>query len=211
MVRCLLLYFSGTFDLTLQGNLQNKELSDDTDGILSMQGVSWINRTAISYGTITLYVKHYKDENGIEHVDSDQTLTGIPGTTELRTLDWSSREHYDYLFGAVVGKSRRRNVGDIEDDYLKGGWLPDTLEHGVIASWIESDTKKSGYSWTSDEVRCVIPNQGLNKHHHYRYGALKKSRGKGATRDTLSSPKNLAVKLSKPVLCMITVSQMPWV
>lgn len=130
----------------------NKELSDDTDGILSMQGVSWINRTAISYATITLYAKHYKDENGIEHVDSDQTLTGIPGTTEERTLDWTPREHYDYLFGAVVGKSRRRNVGDIEDDFLKGGWLPDTLEHGVIASWIESDTKKSGYSWISDEV-----------------------------------------------------------
>jgi len=130
----------------------NKELSDDTDGILSMQGVSWINRTAISYGIITLYVKHYKDENGVEHIDSDQTLTRIPGTTENRILDWTTREHYDYLFGAVVGKSTRRNVGDIEDDYLKGGWLPDTLEHGVIASWIESDTKKSGYSWTSDEV-----------------------------------------------------------
>ncbi|KAH9166100.1 hypothetical protein EDB89DRAFT_2101651 [Lactarius sanguifluus] len=132
--------------------VMNKELSDDTDGILSMQGVSWINRTAISYGTITLYVKHYKDENGIEHVDTDQTLTGISGTAELRVLDWTTREHYDYLFGHVIGKSRRRNVGDIEDDFLKGGWLPDTVEHGVISSWIESDTKKSGYSWTSDEV-----------------------------------------------------------
>ncbi|KAI9429739.1 hypothetical protein H4582DRAFT_1189833 [Lactarius indigo] len=132
--------------------VMNKELSDDTDGIMSMQGVSWINRTAISYGTITLYVKHYKDENGVEHVDSDQTLVGIPGTTELRVLDWTKKDHYDYLFGHVVGKSRRRNVGDIEDDFLKGGWLPDTVEHGVIASSIESDTNKSGYSWTSDEV-----------------------------------------------------------
>ncbi|KAF8272757.1 hypothetical protein EI94DRAFT_1565356 [Lactarius quietus] len=130
----------------------NKELSDDMDGVLSMQGVSWFNRTAISYGIITLYVKHFKDENGIEHVVSDQTLTGIPGTTEIRILDSTIREHYDYLFGAVIGKSRRRNVGDIEDDFLKGGWLPDTMEHGVIATWAESDTKKSGYSWTSDEV-----------------------------------------------------------
>ena len=158
MVRCpLLCIFSGASVLTSQGNLQNKDLSDDTDGILSMQGVSWFNRTAISYGTITLYVKHNKDENGVEHVVSDQTLTGIPGTTEKRTLDWKTTEHYDYVFGAVVGKSRRCNVGDIEDDFLKGGWLPDTLEHGVIASWIESDTKKSGYSWTSNEVRCESP------------------------------------------------------
>jgi hypothetical protein len=156
MVRCPLLCFSGASVLTFLGNLQNKELSDDTDGILSMQGVNWMNRTAISYGTITLYVKHHKDENGTEQVVSEQTLTGIPGTTEKRTLDWAVREHYDYLFGAVVGKSRRRNVGDIEDDFLRGGWLPDTVEHGVIASWIESDTAKSGYSWTSDEV-CRVP------------------------------------------------------
>ena len=146
---------SGASILTLLRNPQNKELSDDTDGILSMQGVSWINRTAISYGTITLYVKHHKDENGIEHVVSEQTLTGIPGTTEKRTLDSEVREHYDYVFGAVVGKSRRRKVEDIEDDFLRGGWLPDTIKDGVIASWIESDTAKSGYSWTSDEVRCV--------------------------------------------------------
>ncbi len=120
-----------------------------------MQGVSWLNRTAISYGTITLYVTHYKDEHGVEHVDTDQTLTGIPGTTEKRVLDWTTREHYDYLFGAVIGKSRRRKVEDIEDDFLKSGWLPDTLEHGIIASRMESDTKKSGYSWSSDEVCCL--------------------------------------------------------
>jgi hypothetical protein len=131
---------------------KNKELSDDTDEILSMQGIGKFNRTAISYGTITRYVKHNKDENGVEHVVSKQTLTGIPGTTEKRALDWTAEEHYDHLFGAIIGKSRRRNVGDIEDDFLKGGWLPDTLEHGVIATWLESDTKKSGYSWTADEV-----------------------------------------------------------
>lgn len=145
----------GASVLTLLKNLQNKELSDDTDGILSMQGVSWINRTAISYGTITLYIKHYKDENGIEHVVSEETLTGIPGSTEKRTLDWAVREHSDYVFGALVGKARRRKVEDIEDDFLRGGWLPDTVEHGVIALWTESDTAKSGYSWTSDEVSCV--------------------------------------------------------
>jgi hypothetical protein len=163
MVRCPLLCFSGVSVLTFLGNLQNKELSDDTDGILSMQGVSWMNRTAISYGTITLYVKHHKDENGIEQVVTEQTLTGIPGTTEKRILDWTVREHYDYLFGAVVGKSRRRKVEDIEEDFLRGGWLPDTVEHGVIGSWIESDTAKSGYSWTSDEVCCVSAFEtGLN-------------------------------------------------
>ena len=133
-----------------------------------MQGVSWINRTAISYGTITLYVKHHKDGNGIEHVFSEQTLSGIPVTTDKRTLDWAVREHYDYVFGAVVAKSRRRKVEDIEDDFLRGGWLPDTVEHGVIASWIESDTGKSGYNWTSDEVRFCI-SALVSRRTKYRY------------------------------------------
>ena len=157
LVRCPLLYFSGTSVLTLRGNLQNKELSDDTDGILSMQGIGWFIRSAISIGVITIYVKHYKDENGIEHVDMDRSLAGLPGTTEKRELDWTDREHYDNVFGALVGKSRRRNVADIEDQYLKSGWLPDTVEHGVIASSIQSDTEKSGYSWSSEEVRLSQP------------------------------------------------------
>lgn len=118
-----------------------------------MQGVTWISRTAISYATVTLYANHYKDENGIEHVDTDQTLTGgVPGTTEERILDWTPRDHYDYVFGAVTGKSRRLKVDEIEDKFLRDGWLPDTQEHGVICSWIESDRERSGYSWTSYEV-----------------------------------------------------------
>ncbi len=121
-----------------------------------MQGVTWISRTAISYATVTLYVNHYKDENGIEHIDTDQTLTGgVPGTTEKRILDWTPRGHYDYVFGAVTGKSRRLKVDEIEDKFLKDGWLPDTQEHGVICSWIESDRERSGYSWTSYEVRSL--------------------------------------------------------
>jgi len=131
-------------------------LSDDIDAILGMQGVTWISRTAISYATVTLYVNHYKDENGIEHIDTDQTLTGgVPGTTEKRILDWTPRGHYDYVFGAVTGKSRRLKVDEIEDKFLKDGWLPDTQEHGVICSWIESDRERSGYSWTSYEVRSL--------------------------------------------------------
>lgn len=39
--------------------------------------------------TITLHVKHYKDSEGVEHIDIDQTLTGgIKGTTENRVLNW---------------------------------------------------------------------------------------------------------------------------
>jgi len=46
-------------------------------------------------------------------------------------------------------------VAEIDDHFLKDGWLSDTQEHGVICSRIESDRDKSGYSWTSYEVRSA--------------------------------------------------------
>ena len=100
-------------------------------------------------------VKHYKDDDNVEHVDIDQTLSpgGIKGTKEIRTLDWVSRESEDHIFGPVVGRSRRLKVEDVEDEWLKKDWLPDTIEHGVINSVAESDTPKSGTTWIAEQVR----------------------------------------------------------
>ena len=120
---------------------------------MRLQGISWLTRRAIALATITLYVKHYKDDGGVEHIDIQQTLTGITGTTETRTLDWTFREHQDYLFGAVLGKSRRVKLDQIENEFLRSGWLPDTEEHGAIESYAKSDTPKSGTTWTGEQVR----------------------------------------------------------
>lgn len=68
--RCLLKFESLT-------SLQNKSLSGDYDRILQLQGISWFKRQAIKYATITLYVKHYRDDAGFEHIDIDQTITGV--------------------------------------------------------------------------------------------------------------------------------------
>jgi hypothetical protein len=106
---------------------------------------------------ITLYVRHYKGDDGVERIDIDQTLTGIPGTSENRTLDWTFREHDDYLFGPVRGKSRRANVDEIENEFLRKGWLPDTVQDGVIDSYVESDTPKSHTSWIAEQVRQTFP------------------------------------------------------
>lgn len=103
--------------------------------------------------TVTLYVKHYKDDDGVEHIDIDQRLTGgIPGTTENRILDWTSREHNDRLFGHVLGRSRRVKVDKIENEFLRNGWLPDTVQHGGINSYVESDTPKTGTQWIAEQV-----------------------------------------------------------
>ena len=134
--------------------IQNKSLSDDTDEILRLQGVSWWMRSAIGLATVTLYVKHYKDESGVEHIEIDQRLTGgIPGTFENRTLDWTLREHNDSLFGPVVGKSRRVKLDEIDNEFLRKGWLQDTEQHGAINAYAQSDTPKSGTTWTADQVQ----------------------------------------------------------
>jgi len=132
----------------------NNTLSDDTDTILQLQGVSWLTRKAISLG-VTLSVKHYKDDNGDECIDITQTLAGgIPGTSESRLLTWTERPKEDHIFGAVIAKSRRIKVGELDDseEFLKKGWTPDTVEYGVVQSYVESDTPKSGTTWIANQT-----------------------------------------------------------
>lgn len=121
-----------------------------------MQGVSWFKRKAIKIGTLTLYIKHYKDDADIEHIDIDQRLTGgIPGTEELRILNWEDHPSSDHIFGPVIGKSRRVKVSDLDNSFLKEGWTQDTITHGLIQSYVESDTAKSGTTWIANQVRVL--------------------------------------------------------
>ncbi|KIY64813.1 hypothetical protein CYLTODRAFT_401382 [Cylindrobasidium torrendii FP15055 ss-10] len=135
--------------------VMNKGLSGNTDEVLRLQGVGWMKRKAISMATITLTIKHYKDENEEEHIDIDQVLTGgVPGTTENRHLTWTPRENNDSLFGHVIGKSRRVKADVLEDEleHLKVGWTEDTYEHGLIQAYAESDTPKSGTTWVGNQT-----------------------------------------------------------
>jgi len=143
---------------------QNKSLSDDTDELLRLQGVNWWTRRAISFATVTLYVKHHKDESGVENIKIEQKLTGLPGTVENRILDWTLREHSDPLFGAVLGKSRRVKLDELDNEFLRNGWLQDTEQHGAINAYAKSDTAKSGTTWTANQVRfrCLKPSLALN-------------------------------------------------
>jgi hypothetical protein len=132
---------------------QNKTLSDSTDRILELQGVGWLTRKAINLSSLTLDIKHYKDDNGVEHIDIEPTLTGgIAASKEPRTLDWTFRERDDKIFGAVLAKSRRTKVEDIDEPYLQQNWSPDTIEHHAIEAFAESDTSKTGREWTVRQV-----------------------------------------------------------
>ena len=129
---------------------QNKKQTDSTEAILVLQGVSWIVRKAIAISTITLYIKHYKDDKGVERIDVDQKLTGgISGTSEQRILDWSWRGNKDHIFGAVQSRSKRVNVDEIEEDFLKKNWIEATIERGLIYTEAKNDTEPK---WTAVQV-----------------------------------------------------------
>jgi len=136
---------------------QNKTLSDDTDAILTLQGIGWLTRKAIAYATVTLHCKQYTSEDGHTHIDIDQTATGgIKGTTELRELDWTERSHVDHIFGSLKGKSRWITIDspEIPDDFLKEGWIEGEEENGGpngerhIESFVDNEEK----GWTGEQI-----------------------------------------------------------
>ncbi|PVF93491.1 hypothetical protein CPB86DRAFT_790051 [Serendipita vermifera] len=144
----------------------NQKLSDSTDQILTLQGVRWVTRKIINNAGITVNIKHYTAEvaeggDGLEHIDSTQTLTGgIPGTAENRTFSGLPRDHTDHLFGPVKAVSKRVRPSEVTkelspgSDFLSKGWTEDVLgaDKGLIFTTASSDTEVSGKTWTADQV-----------------------------------------------------------
>ncbi|TGJ80379.1 hypothetical protein E0Z10_g8380 [Xylaria hypoxylon] len=109
--------------------LLNKTLSDPTDPALALQGIGWFLRKAIGAATVTIQVKHYTDDSSLTHIDIEQSASGLSGTSEKRTLDWTAREHKDWLFGRVNGRSKYITPAELavllapEGEARKGGWV----------------------------------------------------------------------------------------
>jgi len=126
--------------------------------MLTLQGVSWLTRKIIKTATITLSIKHYKDDEGEEHIDIEQTVTGgISGASEYRILNWTWNKVDHSLFGSLVARNRRLPVSEVTDEYLKSGWLPDVSRDGAIQSYAEADEEKNSYRWKSDMVSKSSP------------------------------------------------------
>ncbi|KAG0696022.1 hypothetical protein DFH29DRAFT_1004910 [Suillus ampliporus] len=159
--------------------IMNKTLSDDGDDILKLQGVSWFKRRAISMFTLTLVVKHYTDEAGREHIDIAQTLSGgIPGTNEDRILDWEERSDNDDVFGVVIGQSKRIELEEVEDEFLKSGWTEDTVEDRTVLVVERSDTSKSGKEWKAEQTWGFEILNGERRHaRHIKFTSSDKKDG----------------------------------
>ncbi|KAI0890695.1 uncharacterized protein GGS22DRAFT_151616 [Annulohypoxylon maeteangense] len=137
----------------------NKNLSDSVEPALALQGVGWLIRKTINNTTVTLHVKQYQgpptppavaadDTPTVTRVDIDQIATaGVKGTTENRCLDFVFREHSDWLFGRVQGRSRWISAAELKTLVSAGGeaiekkWVQDDF---VTKDWLEGDAEKGG-------------------------------------------------------------------
>jgi hypothetical protein len=84
--------------------------------------MGWVMRKALSYATVTIYVKQYADSENpaLIHIDAQQVITGgIQGTKEERKLDWEVREHVDHIFGKLQGRSRHIAGAKSEDGAVR--------------------------------------------------------------------------------------------
>jgi len=141
--------------LNLNGKFtMNKSLCDDVSEILRLQGIGLLTRTAIGMGTAYLTIEHTTDENtGIETIEITQKFSGnIPGSDDVRILDWTETTRDDYIFGPVIVKAKRVQLKDVHNEYLTGKWCSDTERDGVIYSLLEGDTSKGAKKWSVEQV-----------------------------------------------------------
>ncbi|KAH6619558.1 hypothetical protein B0J18DRAFT_248045 [Chaetomium sp. MPI-SDFR-AT-0129] len=142
----------------------NKTLSSPIEAGLALQGVSWVARKAVSVASLTLVVNQFvappsppaePSATPVTHIVIDQTGTGgMKGTTEKRCLDNVYREHSDWLFGNVRGRTQFLPNEEITDEFLKSGWLegeeektgPNGTSH--LISYVENNER----GWTATQI-----------------------------------------------------------
>ena len=114
----------------------------------------------------------------MEKINVESVLSGgFGGSTEARVLDWEDREVDDKVFGPLVTKTRRIKVEELDNDWLKEGWLDTAKEHGLIQTSGRSDTSKTGRTWLAEMV-CIDDGCDVENTCSFtaRHGASKRSK-----------------------------------
>ena len=91
--------FNCSFDM-------NKKEGDDTSGMLKMQGLPWLVRQAASYSAVSINLKQFKGDDGIEHLDQEQVSTGGVKQLEPRLLNGEWGERDVQFWGLVKGQNK---------------------------------------------------------------------------------------------------------
>ncbi|KAH6991423.1 hypothetical protein BKA56DRAFT_667895 [Ilyonectria sp. MPI-CAGE-AT-0026] len=134
----------------------NKDLSENPDSIFALQGIGYLTRKAIGLAPVTLEMKQYEAAPNspstatgqVTHVDMVQLAAGLKGVQEDRCMDNVFRESSDWIFGTTQCQSRWAKVEEIDEEFLKDGWLVEGEDSALIFSHTES--KANG--WTLTQV-----------------------------------------------------------
>ncbi|KJZ72334.1 hypothetical protein HIM_08260 [Hirsutella minnesotensis 3608] len=130
----------------------NKNLSDNPDKGLSLQGIGYLTRKAMGLASVTIVIKQYEGAptppstagGTVTRIDIEQSA-GPSTTKDDRCLDDLPRSYSHWLFGDVEGRSRWAKVADIDDAYLKKGWEGDEL--------VLSHLSNKGSGWEAYQVQ----------------------------------------------------------
>jgi hypothetical protein len=145
------------YEPSINSRAQNKDLSDSPEAALSLQGIGFLTRKAIGLATVQIDVNAYEappsppntSTDPVYHIDIEQTASGISGTKENRNVDGVPRPHSDWLFGTVNAKSTWVSIDEIDDDFLKKGWL---VEDPSGKEFLLNQVENEDAGWTAAQV-----------------------------------------------------------
>ncbi|KAF2858793.1 hypothetical protein K470DRAFT_265820 [Piedraia hortae CBS 480.64] len=140
--------------------VMNKQLSDSSTNTLKLQNVGMLVRQAANYSTITVQLKQYTDDKGVEHLDQTQTSTGGITSHEERYINGELLDAENNIWGKVQGKTRYAKVSELDDAFLKEGWSQDCLDGEVIVGWTQSKSN----DWESTLVYGFAEINGERRH-----------------------------------------------
>lgn len=116
---------------------------------------------------VTLVIKSYTDDKGVEHIDIEQPgAVGISGTTERRIITGEWQEHEDHIFKRVKGNSKWAKLSEVSDDdkddekHLKAKWDKGTQDSEIVDNYVESQ----GNGWVARQLWGFQEVNGVRKY-----------------------------------------------
>lgn len=130
--------------------VMNQKLSDDSDAILSAQGVGFLKRKAINMTTVQV-VNTTSVNNGVKTVKSASSASGIPGAQEEIVLDGQPRKSDHSVYGKIISTASLKKPEEVDEAYLTQGYRPDSFdEEGKMIYVYSTSDKDAGnkLTWT---------------------------------------------------------------
>ena len=126
---------------------QNKTLSSGADELLAAQGASALARKMAKMGTTSVKIKHSAPADGVETIVLSQSLSGMLGKfEETRPLDWERRVSTSKLWGTGYYRTKRAALNEVEDEWLREGWVENVQKDGLILYSLEGEAKEGAWS-----------------------------------------------------------------